>query len=177
MRLGGSLANKYATDFSWLAVTAANFKSFYPAGNVVSFVGQPITVDFTGVQLEKGSVATPFEVRPFATELALCQRYYQKSYSIATAPGTATESGNWVWYLPYLVASTNNWLQSGPTLAVSMRTAPAIVFYTSGGVINSTWTASDGSTATAWRFLNNTSGGSQAAGTTYSYGWTASAEL
>jgi len=33
--------------------------------------------DITGVQLEKGSVATPFEVRPFATELALCQRYYQ----------------------------------------------------------------------------------------------------
>lgn len=32
----------------------------------------------TGVQLEKGSVATPFEVRPYATELALCQRYYQQ---------------------------------------------------------------------------------------------------
>ena len=35
------------------------------------------TINITGVQLEKGSVATPFETRPFATELALCQRYYQ----------------------------------------------------------------------------------------------------
>jgi len=32
----------------------------------------------TGVQLEKGTVATPFEVRPYATELQLCQRYFQQ---------------------------------------------------------------------------------------------------
>jgi hypothetical protein len=30
----------------------------------------------TGVQLEVGSVATPFERRPYGTELSLCQRYY-----------------------------------------------------------------------------------------------------
>jgi hypothetical protein len=29
----------------------------------------------TGVQLEKGTVATPFEFRPYGAELALCQRY------------------------------------------------------------------------------------------------------
>jgi len=34
--------------------------------------------DFSQVQLEAGSVATPFEIRPISTELALCQRYYQK---------------------------------------------------------------------------------------------------
>jgi hypothetical protein len=36
------------------------------------------TFYLTGVQLEVGSVATPFERRPFGTELALCQRYYQR---------------------------------------------------------------------------------------------------
>jgi ABC-type glycerol-3-phosphate transport system permease component len=46
--------------------------------------------DITGVQLEKGPVATPFEIRPYATELALCQRYYSNvsipsSHTIAVA--------------------------------------------------------------------------------------------
>jgi len=36
------------------------------------------TFDVTGVQLEVGSVATPFEHRSYGQELALCQRYYQK---------------------------------------------------------------------------------------------------
>jgi hypothetical protein len=35
----------------------------------------------TGVQFEVGSVATPFERRPFGTELALCQRYYYRLVS------------------------------------------------------------------------------------------------
>ena len=34
--------------------------------------------EITGVQLETGSVATPFERRPYGTELQLCQRYCQK---------------------------------------------------------------------------------------------------
>jgi hypothetical protein len=36
------------------------------------------TFDIANVQLEAGSVATPFEQRPIGTELALCQRYYER---------------------------------------------------------------------------------------------------
>jgi hypothetical protein len=33
------------------------------------------TTQISGVQIEKGSVATPFELRPYPVELQLCQRY------------------------------------------------------------------------------------------------------
>lgn len=38
----------------------------------------------TGVQLEVGSVATPFEHRPYGVELALCHRYYYRLTNSAT---------------------------------------------------------------------------------------------
>jgi len=36
------------------------------------------TFYITGVQLEQNTTATPFEWLPYSTELALCQRYYQR---------------------------------------------------------------------------------------------------
>jgi hypothetical protein len=46
---------------------------------------QSNTFEIWGVQIEKGSIATPFEQRPIGTELALCQRYYYRSSAAATS--------------------------------------------------------------------------------------------
>jgi hypothetical protein len=50
-----------------------------------SLGNQSGTFFITGVQLEPGPVATPFEHRPIGTELALCQRYF-RTYTATTSP-------------------------------------------------------------------------------------------
>jgi len=52
--------------------------SYYAPTGATSVVGtNGATFYITGVQLEKGSTATSFDYRPYGTELALCQRYYE----------------------------------------------------------------------------------------------------
>ena len=67
----------------------------------------------TGVQLETGSVATPFERRPYGTEFFLCQRYYQEV-------GVAAEN-NFI-YQGYAGSGSTYYVPF--PLAVPMRAAP-----------------------------------------------------
>lgn len=61
------------TAGSWVAANVINATG---STSVVSVNGA--TFNITGVQVELGSTATPFEFRPIGTELALCQRYYYR---------------------------------------------------------------------------------------------------
>jgi hypothetical protein len=58
----------------------------------------------TGVQLEVGAVATPFEFKPFEQELKECQRYFEKSYDLSTPPGSISESSQY-FFSPGAIAS------------------------------------------------------------------------
>jgi hypothetical protein len=60
------------TAGSW---AGSQYMSATGATSVVGTNGA--TFYITGVQLEKGSTATSFDYRPYGTELALCQRYFQ----------------------------------------------------------------------------------------------------
>jgi len=69
MGVGSSLSG---TAGSWQSI---NVLSATGATSVVGTNGA--TFYITGVQLEVGSTATSFDYRPYGTELALCQRYYE----------------------------------------------------------------------------------------------------
>lgn len=88
--------------------------------------GTDDNIYITGVQLEIGTVATPFEFRPFATELDLCRYYYEKSFPYATAPAqSAAVTGSEAVYLPTGASGT-----FGTTIPMlPKRTAPAITTY------------------------------------------------
>ena len=109
----------------------------------------------TMIQLEEGSVATPFELRPIGLELSLCQRYYQAS------------NINEYYQLP--AASATQIQRQKVTFPVYMRTTANVVRTKVDGVAT---ISADGSTTQGFR-----SGFYGAVRNTINYSWTASAEL
>lgn len=65
------------STYSGTAGTWASANTLTSTGTVSVVGTNAATFYITGVQLEKGLVPTPFEVRSYGTEFALCQRYYQ----------------------------------------------------------------------------------------------------
>jgi hypothetical protein len=102
--------------------------NFAPSGTA----GADDSIKITGVQLEAGSTATEFERRPIGTEMMLCQRYYDKSYSADVAPYTVTKDG-------LLLFSTESyaggWYMGGASIRFSteMRRVPDFTYIDSAG--------------------------------------------
>ena len=89
---------------------------YLSATGAVSLVGTSgATFYITGVQLEVGDTATPFEHRSYGQELALCQRYYQEiNTSSRTQP------------LAYGYRQTTNTVRLSIPTASTLRADPSI---------------------------------------------------
>ena len=95
------------------------------------------TWEITGVQLEKGQVATPFEHRSYGDELERCFRYYQRNVGVTKV-------------FPLVNLSTTS-LSSWISFYKKMRTQPSDV-----GIVGSAINTSGGSVSTdRWAIYHN----------------------
>jgi hypothetical protein len=95
------------------------------------------SLNLTGVQLEVGSVATPYERQIYSDQLAQCQRFYTKSYDIGVVPGTANPAGNYG-LIEGSVGAANSTSSKSTTAfyPVAMRNQATVTLYDIAGNIN-----------------------------------------
>jgi len=175
----GSTYTSGTLNTSWAANTNAN----RAVGQVNLADSTSNYINITGVQLEANTTATPFENLQYTTQLQLCQRYYEESYSIGVVAGTNTALGA---VTLFSASNLNGYMVGSRTFVVSKRAAPTIVIYSPAGTAG---TVADGNTTnykagaanqvgTAGFSLQNTSGSTYTPVSNLIYfHFTASAEL
>ena len=118
-----SQANTPSTDWTYYTMTADIASDAYQVGVTIateSWTGTAGANDYfevTGVQLEVGDTATPFEHRSYGQELALCQRYYRHYQSDSST------------YMPFFQGGTVNSTLFRATFPLSppMRRQPSLL--------------------------------------------------
>jgi hypothetical protein len=111
--IGISLGISLGTGSTYLGAagswSGSNFDA--PTGSVNLVATSGATFYITGVQLETGTVATPFERRSYGQELSLCQRYFQRGvYRLSGVCNGAGGDASIVFPTPF---------RSSPTLTVN----------------------------------------------------------
>jgi hypothetical protein len=172
------------TTYSATAGTWTSSSFITSATGATSVVGtNGATWYITGVQLEVGSTATPFERRLYNQELANCQRYFETSYPSNVAVGTSGYVG------PAGVSArvtSNGYCFYTVPYSVQKRATPSISLYAYNGTANQLSSFDSGANLgaasavqiTAYSFLLcNNSGGNIADGSPITINFAASAEL
>ena len=146
--IGTATASYYVGTATSTTINAQTFTSIANGGSFTLTIstGQNLWIKFasdaTGstfnfVQLELGSVATPFENRPIGLELSLCQRYYRKWRYIG---GTQSESSKHIFTLEFLQ---------------DMRTTPTLTNVASGSGSGSLYSTNGTSFTTTYISANS----------------------
>lgn len=176
-------ANQSTAD-AWVNsphISAAGQTNFCATAGNTFFLAQ--------VQMELGNEYTGFEHLDFTTELAMCQRYYEKSYAIATTPGSPSTIAEAVLWEPqvspagainfYIFTQFITTKRNAPLCAVySPLTGVVSALYDPGSIIDRTPFTVDRSTITGFTVSPKLPGYSALyAGGDYYYHWVADAEL
>ena len=134
MRVGFSLgigSTNSTTANAWNGT--ANAIGVTGATSVVGTNGA--TFYITGVQLEAGSVATPFERRDYGRELIMCQRYYEKSVGAINGSSGSTIIGRCQWFYKVEKRATPTIVQGGGSASAGVTTTSTQLYgiYRDGG--------------------------------------------
>lgn len=186
---GNGSTTQVAYTFAASASSANGLEITFDFGNNFSATGKSVSITEVDIRATPG-VATGLnsnppvpELRPIATELAFCQRYYEKSYLQSVVAGTATQAGAPATFLIGLpIASYNTGATA--TFQTQKRVAPSIVLYSpstgASGQLHDYVSGVDvagsagniGTVNFVWSGANTLS-----AGYNFQVQWTASAEL
>ena len=151
----GSTWNGLATSGQWKSTTGyAGFAAY--ADNAMMSTDNA-TWQISQIQLEVGKVATPFEHRSYGEELALCERYYQKSYD-KDAYVTGSTSLSSVGAVDHYGSSDATNVLAQVYFRTQMRDAPTVTTYDPN--------SSNGGNAYSGRAYINSNSGSASYNTT-----------
>ncbi|WP_375068442.1 hypothetical protein AB9L18_19215 [Stenotrophomonas lactitubi] len=138
-----------------------------------ALAGQNGSFGFTQFQVESGRAATRFDWRPPGVELALCQRYYEKSYNLEIQPNTPHNEGREAFSLntqgvahyqsvrfqvskrahPYvMIISADTTQQDGHIAEDNVSRVPCLVNYASPSGYEVSWTNNPGRWGGWWHW-------------------------
>jgi len=87
----------------------------------------------TGIQLEAGDTATPFEHRSYGDELLRCQRYYYQTDSYKQSLSSLTNVATLLWHSYAKGAST--WEFQNASFPTTMRASPTLTYSDVAGTV------------------------------------------
>jgi len=138
------------------------------------------TFFITGIQMEVGSQATPFEHRSFGEELLLCQRYFEMlgrnpdsdTFSFANMPTKIAQQGSYVQGHGYRVLK-----RAVPTVVIFSRngTSGKVSVFATGSDASNNWSINSGGYVGFHAAVRDT--GTHTQGDGFEYGFTADAEF
>lgn len=143
------LAADLTSGFAEYKATFTNLSANVANGLLVGIIpSTAINYRLAWVKIEEGTGTPGYKPRPPALELALCQRYYEKSYNVDVNPGAASYAG-----VAFGMTNPGGWIAYLIRFAAHKRAQPTMTFYHPDTGAVGSWrdgSGNNGNVSTTW---------------------------